>query len=88
MLLDVLWCLAPPHLDSEILMPSSLSALFIMIFPPCSLDLSQASVLMNLRVNFAPVEKRNLLWTVLPSVRSIYKSFDFAALNPSVLQQL
>lgn len=61
------------------------TSLFFIFFPTCSLALSQASAVMYLRVNFTPVEKKNLLGTVLPSVRSVYKSFTSAVLNPSAV---
>lgn len=54
----------------------------------CSLSLFQASAVMYLRVNFTPVEKWNLLQTVLPSVRSIYMSFTSAVLKPSTVMHM
>lgn len=54
----------------------------------CSLSLSQALEVTYLRVNLTPVEKWNLLQTVLPSVRSIYMSFTSAVLKPSTVMHM
>lgn len=51
-------------------------------------SLSQVSAAMYLRVNFTPVGKKNLLWTFLPSVRSVSKSFTSAVLNPSAVKHM